>query len=60
MQEDLRNSIFSQFLKLGCECEKHQGEVANMIITKEEAELKGLVCVTCLSAKENAFCKEDL
>lgn len=48
MKDDTRGMVFEEFLKLNWECEKHQGEVANMIILKEEAESKGLACILCL------------
>lgn len=36
MNEDIRGKIFNEFIKLTFECDLHHGEVANMIVTKEE------------------------
>jgi len=43
-----RHQIFGNFLKLSFECAHHPGEQANMIVTKEEVEPRGLICALCL------------
>ncbi len=60
MNEDIRGKIFNEFIKLTFECDHHPEEVANLIITREEAERRGLVCVLCLPKQENGKFKEDL
>lgn len=57
-QQEHRNATFNQFIKLLADCERHPGEVANMIVIKEEVEPRGLVCGLCLFGAEGAKAKE--
>jgi hypothetical protein len=52
MNQEHRNQLFGQFVKLTWGCERHPEEVANMLVTKEDVEPRGLICAMCLSPKE--------
>lgn len=58
MNEDIRGKVFNEFIKLSFECDRHPGEVANMIITREDSDNKGLVCVLCLHSPESTKAKD--